>query len=279
MGITLSPAELAAEEMSANKLQTAVSAILEDGYVILDNAVPHAVLDLLHERMEADSQELIAAQKWGGAGRVKGHLQQAPPPFAPYVRREIVANPFAIQVTHAVLGDGLYNRFYNGNCNTPGSETQPLHADGPHLWPDLPIAHPPVSLVVNICLVAATEENGATEIWPGTHRIPDLPRQISPAQEEARREIRPPLRAITPKGALVIRDLRMWHRGVPNHSDRVRHMIATVHQIGFMERGRTLLYHQDSADQFPDCALDHNAQFVDAPLDYLYERYAKIREA
>lgn len=277
MQINVTPAERAAESLTPEHLSQAAQAVLDDGYVILANVVDHSVLDTIHERMESDSHVLIAAEKWGGAGHIKGHLQQGAPPFAPFVHRDIVANPFAVQVTHAILGDGLYNRFYNGNCNCPGSGTQPLHADGTHLWKNLTIAHPPVSLVVNISPVDTTEENGATEIWPGTHRIPHIHNPISPAQEAARREIAPPVQAITPKGGLVIRDLRLWHRGVPNHSDHIRHMIATLHQVGWMKKDRRMLYSTDSADQFPAGLLDHNADFTDQPLDYLFVRFPTVR--
>ena len=34
----------------------------------------------------------------------------------------------------------------------------------------LPTAHPPHRLVVNIALVDVSEENGSTELWPGSHR-------------------------------------------------------------------------------------------------------------
>lgn len=279
MEINVTPTELASEKLTAHHLNQAIKGIIDDGYIILTNVVSHDCLDIIHERMEADSQELIAAQKWGGAGRVEGHLQQGPPPFAPYVHRDIVANPFAIQVTHAILGDGMYNRFYNGNCNCPGSSTQPLHADGPHLWKDLPLAHPPVSLVINVSPVDTTVENGATEIWPGTHRIPNIFNPISAAQEAARREIVPPVQAVTPKGGLVIRDMRMWHRGVPNHTNQVRHMIATIHQVGWMQRDYKMLYDVNCIDQFPESPLDHNADFTDQPLDYLYVRSPVLKAA
>jgi len=35
------------------------------------------------EAAEVEARKLIAAKKWGGAGRLPGHLQQGPPPFAP----------------------------------------------------------------------------------------------------------------------------------------------------------------------------------------------------
>lgn len=272
MEIRVTPAERAREQLSDAHLAQAVQAVRAEGYVILSDVIDHDHLDKLRERMDADSQTLIAAEKWGGAGRVPGHLQQGPPPFAPYVFRDIVANPFAIQVTHAILGDGLYNRFYNGNANCPGSGTQPLHADAPHLWPNMQVAHPTSSLVVNISPVDTTEENGATEIWPGTHLIPLNGQQVTPEMEAARREQVPPVRACAKKGGLVIRDMRMWHRGVPNHSDEVRHMVAMVHNIKWLQHPGPLLFSSNCADAFPESLLDHNVAFTDKPLEYLFTR-------
>ena len=54
---------------------------------------------MLREKMDQDSRILIDREQWGGAGQLKGHLQQGPPPFAPFVFREIVANPFVIRST------------------------------------------------------------------------------------------------------------------------------------------------------------------------------------
>ena len=278
MEIVVTSEEQANGQLSADHLQAAVSAIREDGYVVLADVIAPEHLDIVRERMVADSQTLIAAQKWGGAGRIEGHLQQGPPPFAPFIFRDIVANPFAIQVTTAVLGSGTYNRFYNGNANCPGSGTQPLHADAPHLWPDMAVPHPAHALVVNVTLVDATVENGATEIWPGTHCLPFNAQHITPEMEAARREKVPPVRALARKGSLVIRDMRMWHRGVPNHTAEVRHMIAMVHQIRWVQRSTPLLFNTGCEDAFPTMdGFDHNVEFTDQPLEYLFTRTPTIK--
>jgi len=278
MEITITPAELARETMSAGHLAQAVKAIQGEGYVVLADVIDHAHLDIVRERMEADSQKLIAAQKWGGAGRIEGHLQQGPPPFAPYVFRDIVANPFAIQVTREILGEGLYNRFYNGNANCPGSGQQPLHADGAHLWPDMTVAHPPATLIVNVALMDVGEENGGTELWPGTHLIPSNEGRVDEETEARRREVVPPVRANTRKGSLLIRDNRLWHRGVPNHSDVIRHMIAMIHNIRWLHRPGALLFNQGCEEAFPAGELDHNVEFTAKPLEYLFTRFATIAE-
>ena len=272
MNIQITPEEIAADRMSPDKMAQAVDAIMSDGYVILDNAVDHDHLDILHERMRADSDTLIKAEKWGGAGRRHGHLQQGPPPFAPYVFRDVVSNPFVIQVTKGVLGDGLFNSFYSGNCNCPGSVEQPLHADNPHLWPNMEVAHPPASLVVNICLVKTTEENGAVELWPGTHRNT---KPINEGNVDAQRAVAPPIRGAADKGSVPIRDMRVWHRGVPNHSDEVRHMIAMVHNMHWRRRNQLLRFVKGCEDAFASSELDHNAAFVDEPYDYLFGEFVR----
>lgn len=277
MEIILTPAELAQAKMSDIHLAQATEALRADGFVVLADVIDHQHLDILRERMDADSQLLIKDQKWGGAGSVLGHLQQGPPPFAPYVFSDIVANPFATQVSKAILGEGIYNRFYNGNANCPGSGAQPLHGDAPHLWQDMTTAHPTVSLVVNVSLVDVTEENGATELWPGTHLVPVNRGPIAAAMEAERRVLAPPVRANARKGSLLLRDMRLWHRGVPNHSNAIRHMIAMVHNVKWLQRSEPLLFNTGCEDAFPASDLDHNVQFTDQPLEYLLTRTPVIK--
>ena len=269
MEITIQAAELDNQRLSQHHLDRALQALRLGGYVILENIVDHAHLDILRERMDTDSQKLIATQQWGGAGRLTGHLQQGPPPFPPYVFRDIVANPFVVQVTKALLGEGVFNNFYNGNTNCPGSVLQPLHADGRHLWSGMKVAHPTATVVVNISPMHVTEENGSIELWPGSHLDTTVNRRIDEATEVARREINPPIRGNTKKGSVLIRDVRLWHRGVPNESDSPRHMIAMIHNVTWLQRERRLQFGKGCETEFENSDLDANADFVDSEYDYL----------
>jgi len=262
MEITVQSAELAAGKLTDAHVAEALKAIRVDGYVVLENVVSHEHLDILRERMDADSQILINAEKWGGAGRLVGHLQQGPPPYAPYMFRDVVANPYVVQVTKELLGPGLYNNFYNGNTNCPGSITQPLHRDGSHLWPDHDVAHPTAEVVVNISPLDTTEENGSVELWPGSH-LDVSGRRIEPEEEEARRKIVPPIRGNAKKGSALIRDMRLWHRGVPNPSDKPRHMIAMIYRASWLKSNRRLKYKTGCEAAFENSDLDHNAEFLD----------------
>ncbi len=277
MEILISSSELKARRLGCAKLKLAAQSVREEGYVILANAVNRDHLDVLRPRMHSDSLRLISMRKWGGAGRLEGHLQQGPPPFAPFVFRDVVANPFAMQVTHSLLGDGMYNRFYNGNTNCPQSQRQPLHVDAAPLWPISKVPHPPASLVVNIALTDVNVGNGSTELWPGTHLITSDKQRISVEAEAKRRLVMPPVRADTAKGSLLIRDARLWHRGMPNPSDEIRHMIAMIHNIHWLQRPQELLFDFRCQDQFPeDSRLDHNAQFTDRQIFYLFSRFPTL---
>ena len=268
MNIGPTDAERQNLQLDAGSLSRAVEAFEEDGYVVLEQVVDHGHLDLLKERMDEDSEKLLAAEKWGGAGRQKGHLQQGPPPYDPYLFEDILVNPFAIQISREMLGEGFYCGFYNGNTNTPGSSTQPLHGDGIHLWGEVQTTHPATQLIVNIWPQDASSENGATQIWPRSHMDS---RRVTEETEADRRSFAPPIQPTTKKGDLLIRDSRLWHRGVPNPSDEKRQMIAVVYNIVWLARKRTLLFDKSAEAMFEAAGVDGNAEYAEAPFEYLFD--------
>ena len=272
MKIKVSSEELTKRELSASHLRQAIDAIHEEGYIILGNIVSHNHLDLLNEKMTQDSHTIVSSDsdRWEGR-RAIGHLQQGAPPFAPYIFSDIVANPIVEHVSTTLLGEGAFNGFYNGNTNTPGSTQQNLHMDTSHLWPNLNPSHPTASVVVNIPMIDVTEERGAIELWPGTHLAGDVSHRLDEAIEEARRKVRPPVRGTTKKGDVLIRDMRLWHRGAPNLSDMHRHMIALVHYVGWLHRGRTIRYVKGCEGAFKNSRVDPHATFLDEPHDYLFD--------
>ena len=73
---------------------------------------------------------------------------------------------------------------------------------------------------------------------------------------EARRDIAPPVRGNTKKGSVLIRDMRLWHRGMPNHSDRPRQMIAMVHNIHWFRRRRRVPFNKGCEEVFENCQID-----------------------
>lgn len=94
-------------------------------------------------------------------------------------------------------------------------------------------------MALNINLVDTTPENGSTEIWLGTPRISEYDDivpgviGIKPEKLEARRKIRPPCYPTIKRGSVVLRDIRTWHAGMPNHTDQTRIMLAFGYQAAW----------------------------------------------
>ena len=95
MNIAITTQERTAETLSSAHLDHAVAAIRNDGYAVLEDIVSHDHLDQLREQMDKDAQLLYDAKQWSGAGGLPGHLLLGPPPFAPFVFRDIVQNAWS----------------------------------------------------------------------------------------------------------------------------------------------------------------------------------------
>jgi hypothetical protein len=271
--ISVSTAEKQNERLTARNLEVAVRAVREDGFVILEDVIAHDHLDILLEKMTVDLETLLTARTLP-CNFVRNHVQQDPPPLAPYVFRDVVANPYVVQVSTAVLGAGFFNSFYSGNTNLPGSTEQPVHADMGQLWKGLSVAHPASHLVVNVVLEDVTERNGSVELWSGTHLDTTVALgddiKVPLGALEARRRECPPVRGNLPKGAVLIRDMRLWHRGTPNVSDRPRQMIAMIHNVSWLERHPPLRFGTGCEPAFENCGFEPNVVFTDEAIDYIF---------
>lgn len=234
----ISSTERSAGQLSKASLATAVRTFRDVGMVVLENALDLKFVAVLRDA-EIKARERYIASKGGlkaleGKTFGKNHVGFFPPLLPPFSDPQVVANPFAVQIMTELLGGDLQCSFYNDNVAYPGSGTQPLHRDTrPLFHGELNVPTPTVQLVLNIPLCDFTEENGSTEIWPGTHLIVDVVPEDEGRLEERAKEL-PSIRANLSAGSLVLRDLRLWHRGMPNHADYARSMFALVYQRGWL---------------------------------------------
>ena len=271
--LTITEMERAHGHLEDARLAMAVRAVREEGFVVLHDAIDPAHIATLRERMLADAAKIAALDQVPYQFKT-GHLQQDPPPFPPYLYRDVLVNAFAIDVTHALLGDGVKNAFYSGNCCLPNDNRQPLHGDIGHLWTGLQKAHPAHALVLNVPVVDMTAENGSTELWPGTHlntthtmsngdiKIPDE------VIESVRAQVQP-LQPSVPAGSLLVRDMRLWHCGMPNYTKTARPMIAMIHWPHWYRTNKKMRFSKGSEALFIDQRLHTEAVFVDGPIDYI----------
>ena len=275
----------------------AVEAIHEHGFVILEQAVPSVPLALLRRRMDEDTEELLRyCESIGGNPRALGHLQQGPPPSRELVFADVVMNVAVNDVCRALYGaEGSEGdsrpllTFYNGNTNCPGSVEQHLHMDGKHSTDLGEAVAPTASVVVNIPPGPTRLGNGAIELWPGSHRIHCVNDAGTGAGEgegasiaalaDKRQDVVAPVRPETEVGDVLIRDVRLWHRGVPNRSDRPRHMIALIVTKRFPDAPvKRLRFERGCEAALEGHGVDANADYVEGPLEYLIGPTRRIHE-
>jgi Phytanoyl-CoA dioxygenase (PhyH) len=140
-----------------------------DGFVVLEDIIAPEHCDILCEKMLADVAAILRRPDVPFNFNT-GNIQQAPPPFVPYLFEDILFNEKIIEVTKAILGPGVKNNFYSGNTALPGEHFQPVHPDVAQLWQGLAHATPTFGVVINVPVVDMGPENGATQLWPGTHK-------------------------------------------------------------------------------------------------------------
>ncbi|TFB00793.1 Kanamycin B dioxygenase [Trichoderma ghanense] len=224
--------EVTSGRLDERNLEKAVRHVHQDGLVVIENVVPHNDIDLLNAKM----------------------------------------------VTSAVLGPRPKWTFCSANSAMPplpgaSPQRQPVHSDADFAHPSHPFA-----LVVNVPLVTMTPDNGSTELWLGTHNT-DISYQEGTHGERAsgrikekhlrdREAVRPPIQPTVKKGSVVLRDLRLWHAGMPNPSDQVRIMLAMIHFAPWYRNPMRLQFGDDLKPVLEE--LDRRGQLgLDVPVDWV----------
>ena len=277
LALDISAEEIADRRLSPEHLRDAVQAVRNDGFVVLNNVIENTHIDILRDKMLADVQAFVTRPD-APFNFNTSNVQQDPPPFPPYLFRDVLCNNMAIAVTKAVLGPGVKNGFYSGNTAMPSTQRQPVHADSAQLWSGLEVAPPAYGVVVNVPLVDMDARNGSTELWPGSHQEmgvsvhDDI--KISEAALESRRQIALPFQPSVKAGSLLIRDIRLWHAGMPNRSGQPRPMIAMIHWCSWWGHAETLTFPKGTEALFADSDLRTLARFVDDPIDYIHKPQA-----
>ncbi|KAK7746216.1 hypothetical protein SLS62_009432 [Diatrype stigma] len=283
--INPSKPETAGGALESRNLEKVVSAIHRDGLVVVEDVVPHDILDHLNKKMVEDARTLQARGEDGPFNYNLGNLQLDAPPVAEYFNPAIFANPIATQITSAVLGPRPKWTFCSANAAMPplpgaSPSRQPVHSDADFQHLDHPFA-----LVINIPLIAMTAENGATELWLGTHRGGADAQEgahgerasgrIRAERLAARRAERPPCQPGVRKGSIVVRDLRLWHAGMPNASaaGEVRVMLAMIHFAPWYRNPMRLQFAEDVRPVL-EAALDRDGdgrlgRQLEVPADWV----------
>ncbi|KAI1609984.1 phytanoyl-dioxygenase family protein [Exophiala viscosa] len=220
-------------------LQKALEALHKDGLVLLKGVIDVKHIQALNDKMCADAE-----LRRTDPNQVYNHGVK----YASYLFEDVYFNPFLLQVANAYLG---HRPIWNWlTSNTALSHTSGLRQP-PHK--DCAFAHPqyPYYFIANIPLCEFSIDNGTTEFWLGSHahaswreqviatdpeqvveygRLGEPLPRINEEAKEARRRVRPPVQPACCPGDIMIRDLRLWHAGMPNGTDTHRIMIGLGYQ-------------------------------------------------
>ncbi len=242
MRIHILEAEQADGKMSEDNIHLAHRLLREVGAVILENAIP---LDIIGEIQNAYFEE------------IRGGKRFRQPTDRPFFHHQIIANPFVLQVLEAAMGKKIAFALYWIHTARPCDEEEQredgIHRDGSHPFAELPIALPVTGVYLDIPLVDFTEENGATKIWPGTHLITDQPpSDVRHLSERA--AFLPSVQMTMPLGSLFLRDMRLWHAGMPNRTDTIRPMLDLLYVRVFQHLHERYPVAQELKQQWPKSA-------------------------
>ena len=228
--------ELKQKKLNDQNLRLAIREVRETGFVILEKVFSDTWVEKMHHTVDQ-----FAHDQPPGEDHPTRRGSIILPMTLPYLDPMIIANPWGIQIITAIMGKDIIGQMpIHTNSSWPGATIQHIHRDSAHLFLDFPIPLPPATLIIHIPLVDFTEENGSTEAWPGSHLILDNNENdlndkgiAAGSISEQRAAQLPSVRTNMPAGSVLVRDMRLWHRAMPNNGDQIRTMLSLVyfHQL------------------------------------------------
>ncbi len=217
---------------STDPLPEMVSALEEQGALVIDGLLERETVERVNteldpyvERAQCEREFLNPALAWFFGKRTR-HVTAVASKSMTFVS-EVLCHPTFLGVSDAILGPSCAR--YQLNLahvldRGPGAAAQFLHRDE-LVWIHVPRPHPELQLASVIALVDFTQENGATQVAPGSHR---WPLERSPEEHEL-------VSAEMPAGSAVIYLGSTLHRGGANTtSDRWRRGMHLSYVLGWL---------------------------------------------
>ena len=251
--LTLSQAERETRRLDRSTLETAIELVKTNGYIVFDKVIDGSLIKEIRKSFDPLFDEYVAKKGFNtGANRAQMYL-----PFVqPFIHEDIITHPLVMPILSSILGDGLRCAYLASDTPLPDSDYQNVHCDVMPLFPEVSVSLPSYALVVNIPLIDVNKENGPLEIWPGgTHLNPEWAvhdtqdGSVNPHLDIVRAaKYMPSEKVYMPAGSIVIRDIRVWHRGTPNCSQNRRTNIALIYTRHWYGAGGEIQIPQDTYD-------------------------------
>ena len=216
------------------------------GYIIFENVLSADEIANVRDALQPFlDKEISGRNDFEGfnSNRVYALLAKSP------VFDWLVTHPLALAFVEAELSKScLLSACLAINLH-PGETVQPWHYDDNHL--DVPLPRPSWGVSTFWAIDAMTEENGATELLPGSHLWSE--ESIAGAANDASFSGTEPspgtnvgdhpeaIKATMPAGSLMITKGTLWHRGGANHSDAPRLIVTPQYCPGWARQLENML--------------------------------------
>jgi len=202
---------LAHVDPTADPSQGEIDALDNDGYLVFPKLIDPEWLEGLRSEFEGEDNFDVDAPliKERGTRHINDLVNRGPALEAVYTNAKVLAAVYHILKTPFRLGQ------LNGRDPLPGYGQQGLHAD----WPAR-VKGEPFRIVTTIWLLDDfTQDNGATRVVPGTHRLLNPPPKsfADPASRHPDQKI-----IVASAGSVLIFNGHLWHSGTRNQTHRAR---------------------------------------------------------
>ena len=187
--------------------EAVIAALDRDGYAIVPDVLAAADVDAVRSALAPEF-----AQGYRGRNPFEGHHTQRTYCLVAKSRAfdRLILDPLVLDVSERVLGDNFLLTATLAIKLEPGETAQDFHPDDGFYR--IPRPRPPISLSTLWAIDEFTETNGATLIYPGSHRWGD----------ERPTELPPVVTATMPARSVLLYYGTLIHAGGANRSDRER---------------------------------------------------------
>ncbi|MBI5201309.1 MAG: phytanoyl-CoA dioxygenase family protein [Elusimicrobia bacterium] len=211
------------------------AAMRRDGLAVVDGLFPKPLLKKLRDSVlkRHESGEL---RRRGLVRDIAGRYAAVIPFEGPFLDKRFYANSKVLKAMAALLGPDFCIGSLETVISLPGAYRQHLHIDSPirfdtaigkgkRRWRGDLTDLPPYAVTLCVPLVDLSEENGATALWPGSHKTALRP---TPPSDAAIRRGFPEEHMVGPVGRCFFFDFRTFHCGMPNYTREPRPILMFV---------------------------------------------------
>ena len=187
--------------MDSKQIQSHVTRIQNDGFTVIENAAsPELVNSLINALLRIEKEYNLGPAKTSFEGfktvRINNLLTYDD------IFWEVPLHENVLPIVEAVFDKECLLSSFCSLVLGPGQEAQPMHEDTQLI--SLPRPHIPITLNAIWALSDFTNNNGATRIVPGSHKLdhaPEYGRQYDSVM------------ATMPAGSVMLFDSALWHAG------------------------------------------------------------------